>query len=114
MADANARLPFGRFFSQVFLKEHTHPINVVLHVLGTASSIVLVVYVIAQRRPLALLLWPVLNIVPGLIGHRLFERNSDVGDMRFMRTDYPGMWFLLGNHVMLWELVTKGFYWGSK
>jgi hypothetical protein len=42
----------------------------------------------------------VVHAVPGLVGHRLFERNAVVGDARWRRTDLPGWWFIVGNHRM--------------
>lgn len=116
MADNAATGPvsFDQFFHQVFLKEHTHPVNVALHVAGTILSALLIPYAIATRRPWFLLLWPLLIIVPGGIGHRFFERNFEVGDVRVLRNDYPKLWFLWGNNAMVWELITKGFHWGKK
>ena len=43
---------------------------------------------------------------PGLIGHYLFERNDLVGNVRVFRNDYPGYWFLFGNHVMTCNILT--------
>jgi hypothetical protein len=55
----------------------------------------------------ALLLFPVVHAVPGLIGHRLFQRSADarVGDLRVLRTDFPLRYFLFGNHVLAASLL---------
>jgi hypothetical protein len=102
---------FSDFYRQVFLSEHQHPANIALHVIGTAVSGLLVIIALLGGCPLFALLYPVVHALPGLLGHRLFERNAAVGDVRVMRTDYPAIWFIAGNHRMTWELVTKGYYW---
>jgi hypothetical protein len=56
--------------------------------------------------PLALLLFPVVHAAPGLLGHRLFERDAVVGDLRVTRTDFPKAWFIAANHVLAWEVLS--------
>jgi hypothetical protein len=100
------RLPFSRFYREVFLAEHTHPANIALHVLGTLASLAFVPLVIVYFSLWWLLLYPVIHALPGLLGHRLFERNASVGDVRVMRKDYPGVWFIAGNHLLTLMLFT--------
>lgn len=93
---------FNEFYHRVFLPEHQHPINVALHMLGTIAGLGYIVAVLTL--PVlwwpALLLFPVVHVGPGLVGHRWLERNVAVGDARWRRTDFPGWWFILANHCM--------------
>ena len=50
-----------------------------------------------------LLLFPLVHAAPGLLGHRLLERSTSVGDARWRRRDYPGWWFIIANHRMTLE-----------
>ncbi|NBT56470.1 MAG: DUF962 domain-containing protein [Betaproteobacteria bacterium] len=96
---------FEDFYQHVFLPEHTHPINVALHMLGTFAGLGYIIAVLTL--PVlwwpALLVFPVVHAVPGLIGHRWLERNVAVGDARWRRTDFPGWWFIVANHRMTAE-----------
>jgi hypothetical protein len=102
---------FSGFYRQVFLPEHQHLGNIALHVGGTLGSIAFVVLMFFNATPWWALLHPLLHALPGLLGHRLWERNASVGDVRVTRKDYSPLWFIAGNHVMTWELLTRGFYW---
>jgi len=99
---------FDVFYREVFLREHRHPINVALHMFGTFAGLAFVPAVLAM--PLAwypaLLLFPLVHAAPGLLGHRLLERNIAVGDARWRRRDYPGWWFIVANHRMTFERLT--------
>jgi hypothetical protein len=46
-----------------------------------------------------------------LIGHRLFERNFVLGDLRFVDGHYPPLWFIVANHIMTWEVLARPFGW---
>lgn len=104
--DAAARPDFATFFSGDYLAEHRNPVNVALHVLGTLGGIALIVLAATIWPWWAVLAWPFVVVLPGLAGHRLFERNAAVGDLRIARTDYPGYWFLIANHVLTARLLT--------
>ena len=52
-----------------------------------------------------MLLFPLVHVAPGLIGHRLFDRNEAVGDARVFRTDFPLWWFVVANHRMTASLL---------
>jgi hypothetical protein len=95
----------------VFLPEHRHPANVALHVLGTVAGLVWLPAVVLAGWPWLVLLFPLVHAAPGLLGHRLVERNAAVGDVRVTRTDYPPHWFIAGNHRMVWDLLRRGFFW---
>ena len=105
MSTDASRPSFDTFYREIFLPEHRHPLNVALHIAGTLAGLVFVVAVLAAPWAWwpALLLFPLVHAAPGLIGHRLLERNAAVGDARWRRTDYPGWWFMLGNHRMTAE-----------
>jgi hypothetical protein len=109
--ESAVRTNFSQFYREVFLPEHRQPANVALHVLGTVAGIVFLVWVFWAGWLWLALLFPVVHALPGLIGHRLFERNAQVGDVRVLRQDHSPLWFIVGNHRMLWELLTRGFYW---
>ena len=103
-----AKPTFDLFYREVFLPEHRHPVNVALHMLGTFAGLAFVPVVLAM--PLAwypaLLLFPLVHAAPGLLGHRLLERNITVGDARWRRRDYPRWWFIVANHRMTFERFT--------
>lgn len=96
---------FRTFYRERFRAEHRHPVNVALHVTGTLLGIVWVVGSLLAAAPLALLLFPVVHAAPGLLGHRLFERDAAIGDLRVTRTDFPLIWFIAANHVLAWDVV---------
>lgn len=96
---------FRDFYRQQFLPEHRHPANIALHVSGTVAGIVFAGAALMSAMPYLALLFPVVHALPGLIGHRLFERNAAVGDVRVLRTDFSPLWFILANHVMTFDLL---------
>lgn len=108
---AHQRMQFRAFYRNVFLPEHQHPGNVALHVAGTLLGLACVVAAVLAGRPWLALAFPVVHALPGLIGHRLFERNAAVGDVRVLRKDHSPLWFIAANHVMTLELLFKGFHW---
>ena len=83
-------------------------VNVYLHVLGTILSILYLILCVNVLSPWYLLLYPIVHATPGLIGHKLYEPSNDpsVGDTRVFRTDFPGYYFLAGNHVLTWQVLT--------
>lgn len=114
--DAATRQPakrtgFTQFYYEVFLPEHQQLANVALHVFGTVGSAVFLLWVVWTGWPWLALLYPLIHALPGLIGHRLFERDAQVGDVRVLRQDHSPLWFIAGNHRMVWDLSTRGFHW---
>lgn len=107
-SSTTSRLSSGAFYRDVFAGEHRHPLNVALHIFGVVASAGLVVYAVWSGMYLLALLYPVVHAAPGLIGHRLFERNAAVGDLRITRGDFPLWWFIVGNHVMAWNVLFGG------
>ena len=105
--DATAdRMTFGAFYRDHFLAEHVHPVTIALHVGGTIASAALIVAALSVIPLWWALLYPVVHVVPGLIGHRLFDRNDAVGDIRVLRTDFPLHWFIAANHKMTARVLT--------
>ena len=102
---------FMGFYRNTFIPEHQHPANILLHVVGVAASAGLIVFAVYSGEWAWGLLYPVVHAAPGLIGHRLFERNAEVGDVRLNRTDHPLWWFIIGNHLMVVDLLFGGARW---
>ena len=107
-------ISFWDFYRDHFQAEHQHPINRGLHVfgtlLGTAYLAVLIPVTLLSPWIGLLVLYPVVHAAPGLIGHRLFERNAQVGDVRVMRKDFSPLWFIAGNHVMTYKMALSGWH----
>jgi len=108
-ADKAAKPSFETFYHDVYLDEHTHPLNVALHIGGTLAGLAFVAAVLSL--PIvwypALLLFPVVHAAPGLLGHRLFERNEVIGHARWQRKDFPLWWFIAANHRFLCEKLLR-------
>jgi hypothetical protein len=103
-----AKISFKQFYAQHFLAEHQHPLNIALHAAGTVAGLVFAAWVLLALPLWYLLLFPVVHALPGLVGHRLVERNAAVGDVRVTRTDFSPLWFIAANHLMTWRLLTRG------
>jgi hypothetical protein len=100
------RPPFPIFYQEHYLAEHKVPANVALHMLGTIMGLALLaVAMIGAVSPWWALAFPIVHAAPGLIGHRLFERNQAVGDTRITRTDFPPHWFIAANHIFLFRML---------
>jgi hypothetical protein len=101
---------FWDFYRHAYRDEHKVPINIAIHMAGTIAGVLLLVASFTVISTWWALAFPVVHVVPGLIGHRLFERAEDIGDARIFRTDLPAWWFILANHMMtarmLWTCVT--------
>jgi len=96
---------FSTFYRVVFLPEHQQPLNVALHIFGPLAGLAWIAATLTAPGfwKLAVLLFPVIHVAPGLIGHRLLERNEAVGDARWRRRDYPVWLFILANHRLAAE-----------
>lgn len=109
MNSSKSPLRFEAFYRDVFLPEHRHPLNRALHLAGTVAGLVYVLWVLASWPPssawLALVLFPAVHALPGLMGHRLVERNLAVGDARWRRVDFSAWWFIAGNHRMTFDVL---------
>lgn len=103
-----SRPGFAEFYREHFRAEHQHPGNIALHVLGVIASAAWLVWTINSETPWLALAYPAVHAAPGLLGHRMFEPNASVGDVRVFRKDFPGYWFILANHLMVLDLVVRG------
>jgi hypothetical protein len=100
-------LTFRIFYADHYLPDHRHPANVALHVLGTLASGGGLVAALISPMPWLAVLYPVVHAVPGLIGHRLFDRNREIGDVRFIGGKFPNLWFIAANHILTASLIGK-------
>ena len=94
-----------QFYREHFLPEHRHRGNIALHVAGTLAGLVWLPLSLFSAWPASILLFPVVHAVPGLLGHRLWERNAAVGDVRVLRKDFPAWRFIIANHRLTWDLL---------
>jgi hypothetical protein len=101
---------FMDFYRKDYWDEHKVPVNIAIHMAGTIAGLLLLIASVTVISAWWALAFPVVHVVPGLIGHRLFERAEAIGDARIFRTDVPGWWFIIANHMMtarmLWATVT--------
>ena len=102
---ARAQASFGSFYDHHFLAEHQHPANRALHVAGTLVGLAWLPLVLWAGWPWLVLLFPVVHAAPGLLGHRLFERNALVGDVRVLRKDFSPLWFIAANHRLTFDVL---------
>ncbi|MGH6787986.1 MAG: Mpo1-like protein [Novosphingobium sp.] len=100
MSKTAPHLDFARFLVEDYPAEHSHPANVALHMFGTLAGLGLIGLALTVWPLWTALAWPVVHVAPGLAGHRLFERNPEVGDARLTRTDIPLHWFVAANHLL--------------
>jgi hypothetical protein len=98
------------FYREAYWEEHNVPMNLALHIFGTIAGVALLIASATIISAWWALAFPVVHAVPGLIGHRLFERANAVGDARIFRTDVPIWWFMVANHMMtatfIWRALT--------
>ncbi|MFM7735476.1 MAG: Mpo1-like protein [Alphaproteobacteria bacterium] len=99
---------FESFYRDHFLAEHRHPVVILLHAIGCVASFSWVAWCLVRLHwpwTLLALAYPVVHALPGLVGHRLFERNEAVGDLRVLRKDFPLPWFIAANHRLTWDAL---------
>lgn len=99
-------MTFRTFFRTVYRDDHCHPANLALHILGVIAGLALIAAGLTVWPWWVMFGFPVVHLLPGLIGHRLFDRNAAVGDLRLMRGDHPLWWFFLANHLMAAQILT--------
>jgi hypothetical protein len=105
---------FLHFYSHAYRDEHQRPVNIAFHVVGTIAGLLWLVLSVTLFSTWWALAFPIVHAVPGLVGHRLFERAEAIGDARIFRTDVPVWWFLVANHMMtarvIWRFVTLDYF----
>ncbi|HYX34106.1 MAG TPA: Mpo1-like protein [Oligoflexus sp.] len=100
---------FISFYHNQFLPEHSNKSNVALHVVGTLLSAIFLIWALAHSYWWLVLLYPIVHGVPGIIGHRMFERDNSVGDLRINRRDFPLWWFIIANHILTYQIFLRAF-----
>jgi hypothetical protein len=105
------RTSFKNFYATTYRTDHQHPINLALHIFGVFAGLSLIAASLTIWPLWTMLGFPVAHVAPGLLGHRLFDRDDAVGDIRLTRTDFPLWWFLVANHLMALRVLT--FRWWS-
>ncbi len=100
------RLSFSQFFATAYRADHRHPVNLALHIIGVFAGIALIIASLTVWPLWTIIGFPLVHVAPGLLGHRLFDRDAAVGDLRLTRTDYPLWWFLVANHLMAVRVLT--------
>lgn len=103
-----SRPDFETFYREHYLAEHSHPANAALHCVGVALGIGAAIVGAATATWWLVALFPVFHVVPGLLGHYLFERSAAVGNLRVTRSDFPLAWFVRANHRFAWRCLRHG------
>jgi hypothetical protein len=104
--NAERRMTFTEFYRTTYRADHRHPANLLLHIIGVFAGIGVLGASLTVWPIWTALAFPVAHVAPGLIGHRLFDRNEAVGDLRLTRGDFPLWWFLVANHLMAARVLT--------
>lgn len=88
-----------REFYPFYLQEHSHPLNRMLHVIGTGLTLLLLAFIVVNELYACL---PII-IVPGYlfawIGHFVVEKN------RPATFEYP-LYSLISDFIMFYELLS--------
>jgi hypothetical protein len=100
------RISFSEFYATVYRTDHRHPVNLALHVVGVFCGLGVIAASLTVWPLWTALFFPVAHVAPGLLGHRLFDRDDSLGDLRVTRTDYPLWWFIIANHLMTASVLT--------
>lgn len=103
---AGDRMTFGDFFATTYREEHSHPANLALHIVGVFAGLGVLGASVTVWPLWTALCFPIAHVLPGLVGHRVFERDEVVGDVRLTRRDFPIWWFLAANHLMAARVLT--------
>jgi hypothetical protein len=101
-----SRAAFWSFYKGAYAYDHQTGPNRALHMLGTILALWLLVACFTTLPIWWALAFPLVHALPGLLGHRLFERNHEIGDFRFAAGKYPNLWFIAANHIMTFEVLT--------
>jgi hypothetical protein len=106
-----SRPTFKTFYETTYRLEHQNPFNLTLHIIGVIAGIGVIIASLTVWPLWTGLAFPIAHVAPGLIGHRLFDRDEVIGDARLTRTDFPLWWFLVANHLMAVRVLT--LRWGN-
>lgn len=86
-------------FYPFYLSEHAHPLNRLLHVIGTGCSLGVLIYGGLTKWPWALLIALLIGYAFAWIGHFIIEKN------RPATFTYP-LYSFAGDWVMFFEVIT--------
>ncbi len=103
---AIARRSFMEFYRGEYVADHRHPANIAAHMAGTVAGLAVLGASATVITPWWALSFPVVHAVPGLIGHRFFDRNVERGDLRVLTGKTPNWWFMIANHLMTFAVLT--------
>ncbi|MDO8954348.1 MAG: DUF962 domain-containing protein [Gammaproteobacteria bacterium] len=94
--------PFKSFaqFYPFYLDEHRHPLNRLLHFIGSSAIILVVFAVLITEKWWGLMALPVIGYGFAWVGHFIFEKNKPA------TFKYP-FYSLLGDWVMFKDIVIK-------
>ena len=103
---AKPDVSFAEFYRHHYREDHSRPANVALHITGTVAGLALLASSVAIISPWWALAFPLVHAAPGLVGHRLFERNPAIGDIRVVGGNFPGLWYIAANHIATARVLT--------
>ncbi len=86
-------------FYRFYLKEHSNPINRLLHVIGTSIVLALVLTAIIHFNPYWLIFVPISGYGFAWIGHFIFEKNQPA------TFKYP-LWSLKSDFKMYFDILS--------
>jgi hypothetical protein len=104
--EVRKQMPFTEFYATAYRDEHRHPVNLALHIVGVFAGLGVIAASVTISPWWTAFGFPIAHVAPGLLGHRLFDRDEDVGDLRLTRADFPLWWFLVANHLMAARVLT--------
>lgn len=87
-------------FWPFYVRQHLSPLNRALHFVGTTLAVVTAVQAIRKRRPLGLLVAPLLGYGPAWVGHFFVENNKPA------TFTYP-LWSLRGDFRMWLRIAQR-------
>ena len=99
-------MDFKTFYKTAYRSDHQHPANLALHIIGVFAGLGVIVASVTIWPLWAIVAFPIAHVAPGLLGHRIFDRDKELGDVRLTRTDFPLWWFLVANHLMAARVLT--------
>jgi hypothetical protein len=87
-------------FYKFYLKEHSNPINRLLHVIGTTIVLALLLTSLLHLNPYWLIFTPISGYGFAWIGHFFFEKNQPA------TFKYP-LWSFISDFKMYFEILTN-------
>jgi hypothetical protein len=104
--DSNVPTSFSAFYATAYRSDHRHPANLALHIIGVIGGLAVIGASLTIWPLWTAIAFPFVHVLPGLLGHSLFDRDDAVGNLRLTRKDFPLWWFLAANHLMVMQVLT--------